>query len=170
MSVYPEFLQHIHDEGLYVHGYNYEAMYNIMVYTITYNVISTNNFIYTYNQMNNLYEYLEELLIPLPLSDPSTSEEENENITPIINQQHNLTEDDEIQYIQNEDDTQYDEIQYIQNTEYTENTEDTEIQDENQYVQTLFNNYINLLNTNINVPIFYNNLTHPIEFQNINHS
>ena len=57
MSVYPEFLQHIHDEGLYVHGYNYEAMYNIMVYTITYNVISTNNFIYTYNQMNNLYEF-----------------------------------------------------------------------------------------------------------------
>jgi hypothetical protein len=62
MSVYPEFIQHIHDLGIYVPGHNYEEMYNIMVYNLTYNIISTNNFIYTYAQMNQLYEYLEELL------------------------------------------------------------------------------------------------------------
>ena len=62
MSVFPEFIQHIHDMGLYEAGYNYEEMYNIMIYNLTYNIISTNHFIYTYAQMNMLYDYLEELL------------------------------------------------------------------------------------------------------------
>lgn len=62
MSVFPEFIQHIHDMGLYEAGYNYEEMYNIMIYNLTYNIISTNNFIYTYSQINMLYDYLEELL------------------------------------------------------------------------------------------------------------
>ena len=72
MSVYPEFIQHIHDLGIYVPGYNYEEMYNIMVYNLTYNIISTNNFVYTYAQMNQLYEYLEELLLPVSDSDVDT--------------------------------------------------------------------------------------------------
>jgi hypothetical protein len=58
MSVYPQFLEHIHHLGIYVPEYNYEEMYNIMVYNLTYNIISTNNFIYTYALMNQLYDYL----------------------------------------------------------------------------------------------------------------
>ena len=84
MSVYPEFIQHIHDLGIYVPGYNYEEMYNIMVYNLTYNIISTNNFVYTYAVMNQLYEYLEELL--LPISDSDVDAETNDNIAQNTNQ------------------------------------------------------------------------------------
>jgi len=87
MSVYPEFVQHIHDLGIYIPGYNYEEMYNIMVYNLTYNIISTNNFIYTYAQMNQLYNYLEELLpdLELPNSDIELESDTN-NIPQNMNQ------------------------------------------------------------------------------------
>ncbi len=85
MSVYPEFIQHIHDIGIYVPGYNYEEMYNIMVYNLTYNIISTNNFVYTYAQMNQLYDYLEELLLPQSDSDIEIEPESNTNNVNNIN-------------------------------------------------------------------------------------
>ena len=62
MSVYPEFLQHIQHQGLYVDGYNYEEMYNIMVNNLTTNFIPSFCFIYSYDQMNELYDYLDNLL------------------------------------------------------------------------------------------------------------
>ena len=86
MSVYPEFIQHIHDLGIYVPGYNYEEMYNIMVYNLTYNIISTNNFVYTYAQMNQLYDYLEELLLPISESDIEPEPETNNNMPQNTNQ------------------------------------------------------------------------------------
>ena len=66
MSVYPQFLQHIHDRGIYVSGYNYEEMYNIMVNTLMNETVPLTNFIYTYQQMVSLYDYLDELLIYHP--------------------------------------------------------------------------------------------------------
>jgi len=86
MSVYPEFIQHIHDLGIYVPGYNHEEMYNIMVYNLTYNIISTNNFVYTYAQMNQLYDYLEELLLPISESDIEPEPETNNNMPQNTNQ------------------------------------------------------------------------------------
>ena len=87
MSVFPQFLDHIHEMGMYVDGYNYEEMYNIMVYNLTYNIISTNNFVYTYAQMNQLYDYLEELLLPDSDTEPETNPSININtITQPTNQ------------------------------------------------------------------------------------
>jgi hypothetical protein len=64
MSVYPQFLQHIQDQGLYVNGYNYEEMYNIMINNLTNqdNFIPASCFIYSYEKMNELYDYLDDLL------------------------------------------------------------------------------------------------------------
>ena len=64
MSVFPQFVQHIRDLGIYVEGYNYEAMYNIMVNNLTNNFIPVQQFIYTYAQVEDLYNLLDELLNP----------------------------------------------------------------------------------------------------------
>jgi hypothetical protein len=146
MSVFPEFLEHIHDIGLYVPGHNYEEMYNIMVYNVTHNIISTNNFVYTYAQMNGLYDYLEELLLPdlelIPDSDPEPNTNNNLNL-PI-----------------NDVD--------IINDIYTNDQEPTQNQNQdNQYLLQLFNNYITTNNyttnnqylTNLNQNINYINNT-----------
>ena len=73
MSVYPEFLEYIHQVGMYVPGYNYEEMYNIMVYTLTYQMNPTNHFIYTPQFMIQLYNYLEELLDPVEMDTDAES-------------------------------------------------------------------------------------------------
>jgi hypothetical protein len=86
MSVYPAFLQHIHDMGIYVVGYNYEEMYNIMVYSLTNNLPLTNNFIFTHNQMNELYEYLDELLYAPPTD--SNQSQDQDTIYPEIQTQN----------------------------------------------------------------------------------
>lgn len=65
MSVFPQFLQHIQDLGIYVEGYNYEEMYNIMVNNLINNFIPSHNFIYTYAQVEDLYNLLDELLNPI---------------------------------------------------------------------------------------------------------
>ena len=78
MSVYPQFLQHIHDMDMYIVGYNYEEMYNIMVHNLTNNLPLTNNFIFTHNQMNEMYEYLDDLLYDPPQSDAETNEAANQ--------------------------------------------------------------------------------------------
>lgn len=83
MSVFPQFVQHIHDVGIYVEGYNYEAMYNIMVNNLTNNFIPTQQFIYTYAQVEDLYNLLDEL-INSNISEVETNDveiiESNENM------------------------------------------------------------------------------------------
>ena len=152
MSVFPQFLDHIHERGMYVDGYNYEEMYNIMIYNLTYNIIPTNNFIYTYAFMNQLYDYLEELLTE-PESDSDTVLETN------TNNNLNLPIND---------------VDII-NDIYTNDQEPTQNQnhqEDNQYVQQLFNNYIittnnqntynNINNTNNEFTytnlVYYNNI------------
>jgi hypothetical protein len=85
MSVYPEFLEHIHNEGLYVPGYNYEEMYNIMVDALMNNKDSSNNFIYTHQQVTNLYEVLEEFLYPTEMTDVEETETNEPPILPNTN-------------------------------------------------------------------------------------
>jgi len=149
MSVFPEFLEHIHDLGLYVHGHNYEEMYNIMIYNLTYNIISTNNFVYTYAQMDGLYNYLEELLI---YSEPEVETNSNNNLNLPIN------DVDTINDIYTNEDNQ------------TQNNQDQDNQDQdNQPALELFNNYIittmnnhpmNNLNYISNTNIIPNNFTY----------
>jgi len=100
MSVLPQFLDHIHNAGIYVDGYNYEEMYNIMVYNLTYNIISTNNFVYTYAQMNQLYDYLEELLMP-DSEDSDTEPEPNPSININTITHTNHTNQDTLQLFNN---------------------------------------------------------------------
>jgi len=174
MSVYPEFVQYIHDEGLYVHGYNYEEMYNIMVYTLTHNIIPTTNFIYTYQQVDQLYEYLEELLTPIDTE--SDTNETNEPQGQIQNNNQIQTQDvddsdsDDIITIENpevEDPYNVDMYDNHENHQPPENQSD--IIDEPQYTenepdaQTVFNNYIHILNNAANI----NNAN--INNANINH-
>lgn len=148
MSVYPEFLQYIHDQGLYVHGYNYEEMYNIMIYTLTHNIIPTTNFIYTYQQVDQLYECLEELLTPLD-TDIDT-DETNEPQSQIQNNQNTNTDTiitienplDNFDDIYENDETQVQPVESVEPQQYTENEPDA---------QTVFNNYIHILNNAANI-------------------
>jgi hypothetical protein len=164
MSVYPEFIQHIHQLGIYVPEYNYQEMYNIMVYNLTYNIISTNNFIYTYAVMNQLYDYLEELLLPeseLPDSDVEIETEPNLPINNINNMNVNVT-------INTND--LYNDI-YANDTNETNNTNETNDTNENQNIllQQMLNYYnitMNPVNNplpgefNINNEITYTNLVY----------
>jgi len=134
MSVYPEFLEHIHNEGLYVPGYNYEEMYNIMVDALMNNKDSSNNFIYTHQQVTNLYEVLEEFLYPLEM-DVESDIETNE--PPILTNTY---------------------------TNQTNQTNQTALQAFNHYIITALNNpnqinqnSQNIYNLNYNNLIYYNN-------------
>lgn len=122
MSVYPEFLQHVHDMGMYVVGYNYEEMYNIMVHNITNNLPLTNNFIFTHNQMNEIYEYLDDLLYEPPQSDAETTDAANQY------------QDQDTIYPENQNQTQY------QNQ--------TALQLFNTYLLEAINNQYSINNTN----------------------
>ena len=173
MSVFPEFIQHIHDTGMYVPGHNYEEMYNIMIYNLTYNIIPTNNFVYTYAFMNQLYDYLEELLIysepevetnnlNLPINDV-------DDINDIYTVQNNQDEDNQHNQEQNnqnqnnqDEDNQYNQDQ--DNQDQDNQDEDNQTQDQlNQNALQLFQNYIitmnNLNYTNTNA-INPNNFTY----------
>lgn len=162
MSVYPEFLQYIHDQGLYVPGYNYEEMYNIMIYTLTHNIIPTTNFIYTYQQVDELYECLEELLTPIDTHD---TDETNEPQSQIQNNQNTNTDTiitienplDNFDDIYENDETQ-DEIQdEIQDETQNQPVESVDSIEPQQYTenepnaQTVFNNYIHILNNAANI-------------------
>ena len=149
MSVYPEFLQYIHDEGLYVYGYNYVEMYNVMVYTLTYNIIPTTNFIYTYQQVDRLYEHLEELLTPIEDSDPDTNETNEPNQNNQNNQHINIM----IENPDNFDDIYEDEVVPIPDpmeTEYTQTQTQTQNQTQTD-AQIAFNNYIQIINNAANI-------------------
>jgi len=81
MAHYNTFLQHIMNEGMYVEGYNYHTMYNIMVNHIIENLIPVDNFIYTFQQVNALYDFL----TPLVLNDLANDIANQNNIQDIIN-------------------------------------------------------------------------------------
>jgi len=182
MSVYPEFIQYIHDEGLYVPGYNYEEMYNIMIYTLTHNIIPTTNFIYTYQQVDELYECLEELLTPID-TDPDTNET-NDPQDQIQN--NNQTQNQDIDDSDSDSDAiitiENPEVEHPYNLDIYDNHPHENIEiDQPQYTenepdaQTVFNNYIHMLNNaaninnanmnqmnniNTNQNIYYTNLTY----------
>lgn len=172
MSVYPEFLQHIQQQGLYVDGYNYEEMYNIMIHNLTYNIIPTTNFIYTYQQINELYECLEELLMPIDSDLDETNQIHPEtNVNPQMNlQMNNPIDDSDLDDIYESDD----EIQVINQPQNQNETPAQIIL--NNYIQMLnnaANNTANMTHNNINNinnlhnmnNIYYTNLTY---YNNIN--
>ena len=144
MSVYPQFLQHIQDQGLYVDGYNYEEMYNIMINNMMNDFIPSTCFIYSYEQMNELYDYLDELLHSEVESNQIGTNMNNMNN---MNQMNSDTETDTDSIYS--DDAQNDQIQndQIQNVEWTG--------------QQLLNAYLaNLNQQNINYTnIYYDNTT-----------
>ena len=167
MSVFPEFIQHIHDMDVYVPGYNYEEMYNIMIYNLTYNIISTNNFVYTYAFMNQLYNYLEELLLDSePEVEPNTNNSNNLPINDVNIIDIHINEDNQ------NNQNQYNEQQ---NNEAQDNQHQANEED-NQNALQLFNNYIittmnnhpmnninytnNMNNTNMNNEFTYTNLVY----------
>lgn len=186
MSVFPQFLQHIQEQGLYVYGYNYEEMYNIMVDSIINNTNSPNNFIYSYNQVNNLYEYLHELLFPIP----DLIETETNDINPMINYEANhqvnyQVDDDDSDDPDDPDDpddqnnTIYqDNIQDIIYGENDENIQTQNIQNQNQNINHNINayglaNFIHQINNTNILPnydyiIQLNNNIHPINLINPN--
>ena len=148
MSVFPQFLQHIQDQGLYIPGYNYEEMYNIMVDALITDTISTNNFIYTNNQVNDLYELLYELLYPMPdLIETETNE-------PILINDMNYQQNQNIQNIEHYEniydaDTDADTDDDIN----TNNTHNDTINIQINNVQMLLNHYINNIQTYTNMNI-----------------
>jgi len=154
MSVFPEFLEHIHDLGLYVHGHNYEEMYNIMIYNLTYNIISTNNFVYTYAQMDGLYNYLEELLI---YSEPEVETNSNNNLNLPINDVDTINDI----YTNEDHPTQDNQTQNNQTQNNQDQNNQTALELFNNYIITTMNNHpMNNLNYTNNTNIIPNNFTY----------
>lgn len=143
MSVLPQFLDHIHEMGIYVDGYNYEEMYNIMVYNLTYNIISTNNFVYSYAQMNQLYNYLEDLL--------THSEDSDSDIDPETNPSINNTNQDTLQLFNNY-------ILTTLNNQYNQNLNQTNINNINN--TNINQTNMNQTNMNTNNEFTYTNLVY----------
>jgi len=185
MSVYPEFLQYIHDEGLYVYGYNYEHMYNLMVYNLTYDIIPTTNFIYTYQQVNQLYTYLEELLTPMDDSDPDTNEtnepnQDNQiiNNNTIITIEHPDNFDDIYEVVEENEVELVQPVPEVTEPEYTQNQTDAQLA-LNNYIQIIINaaniDHTNQINTNQmnqmnTTQMYYTNLTYYNNTQNYPHN
>jgi hypothetical protein len=105
---------------MYIPGYNYEEMYNIMVHNLTNNLPLTNNFIFTHNQMNEIYEYLDDLLYDPPQSETET------------NQAANQYQDQDTIYPENQD----------------QNQNQTALQLFNTYLLESLNNQYSINNTN----------------------
>ena len=139
MSVYPQFLQHIQDQGLYVDGYNYEEMYNIMINNMMNDFIPSTCFIYSYEQMNELYDYLDELL---------HSEVESNQIGTNMNNMNQMNQ------MNSDTDTDTDSI-------YSDDAQNDQIQNVEWAGQQLLNAYLaNLNQQNINYTnIYYDNTT-----------
>ena len=178
MSVYPQFLQHIHDRGIYVSGYNYEEMYNIMVNTLMNETVPLTNFIYTYQQMVSLYDYLDELLIYHPdnalhLGNNEFNDEDNNGLVQTNNtpQNQNHIEDQVDEGEWTDEDTDSDtivinddvqNINYYYNIQHNNQTHNNQPhnnqpQQSNQNNQLqLINNLLNYTNTN-NTNINYTN-------------
>jgi len=82
MAYYEDFVNLIINQGMYVEDFDYMAMYNIMVHTIIENIIPTTTFIYTYRQVNMLYNYLTPLVL-MELNQHDIQINEIENIIQI---------------------------------------------------------------------------------------
>lgn len=161
MSVYPEFLQYIQEEGLYVEGYNYEEMYNIMVNNLTNNFIPSFCFIYSYDQMNILYDYLDNLLHS-DITQVNESEDNEPNIIQTnqfiqMNQvNHNDNDSDDTESIYSDSDVDEMHIQITQPIQTT--------------AQQLLNNYLaNVVQHNINI-VYYDNINNSNIYINSNNS
>jgi len=160
-----------------------------MVYNLTYDIIPTTNFIYTYQQVNQLYTYLEELLTPMDDSDPDTNDTNTDNQD---NQDNQIINNNTIITIENPDnfDDIYEDVEEIvpevTEPEYTQNQTDAQVA-LNNYIQIIINaanidhtnqmntNQINQMNTNqINQmntnQIYYTNLTYYNNTQNYPHN
>jgi uncharacterized protein YcbX len=130
-----------------------------MVYNLTYDIIPTTNFIYTYQQVNQLYTYLEELLTPMDDSDPDPDTNDT-NETNETNQDNNNT-NIMIEHPDNFDDIYEDveenEVELVQpipevtEPEYTQNQTDAQFA-LNNYIQIIINaaniDHTNQINTN----------------------
>ena len=101
MAHYNTFLQHIMNEGMYVEGYNYHNMYNIMANHIIENLIPVDNFIYTFQQVNALYDFLTPLVLNDIANDIANQNNMNQNI--INNQVMNPVMNPVIEQIDNID-------------------------------------------------------------------
>ena len=160
MSVYPEFLEYIHQVGMYVPGYNYEEMYNIMVYTLTYQINPTNHFIYTPQFMNQLYDYLEELLDPVEMTDVET---ESNEPPPILTHTNQMNQTNQM--------THTNQTNQTNQMTHTNQTNQTALEAFNQYIITALNNPIHNHNNNQNqnqnlYNMNYNNMNHNIVYYN----
>ena len=129
MSVFPAFVQHIQDLGIYVDGYNYEEMYNIMVNNLTNNFIPSQQFIHTYDQVEELYDFLDQLL--------------NSNETDIDSNDVEIIETNETPQNQDEEDWTDEEEDHAQG-----NVNIINILDPNQNIQYYYNLQINDQNQN----------------------
>jgi len=160
MSVFPQFLQHIQDLGIYVEGYNYEVMYNVMVNNLINNFIPSHNFIYTYAQVEDLYNLLDELLNPDEIDQNESNDievietNETSEISQIYPEDEDWTDEET-----ESDATQNDNIINIvnPNMEYYNNIQ---IENQNQNAQQQLIHYLNNLNPNNlnNLNMNYNNL------------
>jgi len=155
-SVYPQFLQHIHVQGLYVEGYNYEEMYNIMVNNLINNFIPSFCFIYSYDQINELYDYLDNLL--------HSTNEDNEDNEPIQNQTNQTNQmndhDSDIESIYSDSDPDPDhasnEIQTYAEPHIAQTAQTAQTQTAQQMLTAYLANMIPHTYTNI---IYYDNTT-----------
>ena len=84
MAHYNTFREYIINHGMYVEGYNYQHMYNTMATIILENMIPVDHFIYTFQQMNDLYTFL----TPLVLNEVNQQNQQNINLINQENQQN----------------------------------------------------------------------------------
>lgn len=161
MSVYPEFLQHIQEHGLYVDGYNYEEMYNIMVNNLTQIFIPSFSFIYSYDQINELYDYLDNLLHSVNHVNQINNEDNEDN-------EPNQTNQNQIYTNEYESDSDIDSIYLDSDVEQIEPTQNGQTDQSahqllNTYLANMAQNNMNMNYTNI---IHYNNTSN----SNTNHT
>jgi hypothetical protein len=84
------------NQGMYVEGYNYHNMYNIMANHIIENLIPVDNFIYTFQQVNALYDFLTPLVMNDIANEIANQNNMNQDIinnpvmNPVIDQVDNI--------------------------------------------------------------------------------
>lgn len=164
MSVYPEFIQHVQAQGLYVDGYNYEEMYNIMVNNLTNNFIPSFCFIYSYDQMNELYDYLDNLLhYDIHYVNETNNEDNEPNQTNQPNQIHTneyvSDSDSDIDSIYSDSDVE--QIENVQTTYNDQNIQNTQNGQTSQTVQQLLATYLaNIVHQTNTNNAYYTNIIH----------
>jgi len=152
MSVFPQFLQHIQDLGIYVEGYNYEEMYNVMVNNLINNFIPSHNFIYTYAQVEELYNLLDELLNPIQTDIESNNIEviETNETSQIYPENDWSDEETEVDPNQNDNTNIINIINPNQNMQYYYNIQINHQGQSEQHLIHYLNNLNNMNNINMN--------------------